>query len=939
MSETPRSDTFQRQNPDLSGLLGPVASRLLSETVVLLFDRQTGTLTDASSHAQQALGLDLDNAIQPTFAEMLGADAESTHWVSLGDGIDCRWTGLVTGSLGLTTQGAISATLCGMDDTQTHVLLQATPLPEAAETPATDGGESETQTALKEGVGTILFDLDGNVLSLNDRAQTAMEDYAEELVGKNHDKLWPKEMCEAEDYFDFWEKLRQGRVVEGRYKHLTAMESEVWLHSVYVPIKGDDGMPTKVLQCLMDVSEATYAAEKGIEQAEAIEKSVPLCIYDNERHVTSMNALMANVLGRSLDDVIGKEDSDFLDKGFARGKVYADVWEQLALGNIQKLEIRHRNMDHQVVWMKSTMIPVMDANNRLTKVIKIGEEVTKEYEDLINFRATVTASDEMVGRAEFDGAGMLLSGNRVFRKLFGLEAEEMAEVSMKSLFGGVMQTEARYRSFWDKMHENTVIQKTDEMRTADDRTLYVKAAYCPLFTPNGNFWKMVMFFVDVTESKLRELRLEERMRAINRTQLMIEYAPDGKVIDVNQPFLDALKFTEQEVQGRKLETLYADDPKNAEEHRKLWDRLRDGEPQSGAFRHRTSQGNDIWLEGAYSPIMGPRQDVSSVILFASDVTDQKEATREASHQIGAMNNIIAAAEFDTSGTILSANEVLLKTFGYSLREMVGQHHSMLCSPDYIQTEEYRALWSALARGEASIGRVRRVGRFDRDVYLFSGYQPVFDFDGNVTKIINCAFEISQMVELEQKVTAATGQLIGQIGQGTTANATMKGEAERMKDTTFAIRDATQRCQGELEQSLTQFTNVSGEMSKLNDLVSVVGEIAVQTSLLAFNAAIEAARAGEHGIGFSIVADEVRKLAERNGDAARGIERHIEQVNSHMSSGTQLTQAVLKDLGGQVAQCDQSGTVLAKLAQDSAQQAEVMAAARQTAESLQAAVTP
>ena len=82
---------------------------------------------------------------------------------------------------------------------------------------------------------------------------------------------------------------------------------------------------------------------------------------------------------------------------------------------------------------------------------------------------------------------------------------------------------------------------------------------------------------------------------------------------------------------------------------------------------------------------------------------------------------------------------------------------------------------------------------------------------------------------------------------------------------------------EVQRGSESATDTVESMQAIAKKISIIGEIARQTNLLALNAAVEAARAGEHGRGFAVVADEVRSLAARTSQSTQQVREVVSKI--------------------------------------------------------------
>jgi len=129
---------------------------------------------------------------------------------------------------------------------------------------------------------------------------------------------------------------------------------------------------------------------------------------------------------------------------------------------------------------------------------------------------------------------------------------------------------------------------------------------------------------------------------------------------------------------------------------------------------------------------------------------------DAAAKLAALDKSQAIIEFETDGTIITANANFLNAMGYTLGEIKGKHHSMFVEPAYRDSAEYREFWAKLNRGEYQSAQYKRIGKGGKEVWIEASYNPLLR-GGKPYKVVKYATDVSKQkavyADLSGKVEA------------------------------------------------------------------------------------------------------------------------------------------------------------------------------------------
>ena len=259
---------------------------------------------------------------------------------------------------------------------------------------------------------------------------------------------------------------------------------------------------------------------------------------------------------------------------------------------------------------------------------------------------------------------------------------------------------------------------------------------------------------------LSKEELLSRMEAINRSNALIYFDLNGKILGVNAIFLKAMGYGEDEhaeVVGKHHSIFVCEDYARSAEYEKFWDILRSGKYYKGEFERRKRDGSLINLQATYNPIFDETGTITKIMKVATDIT----AIVDSKKQIDAINKSTATITFDMKGFILDANEIFLETMGFKPNEknqVVGKHHSIFVNYEYSKSDDYTKFWQNLNKGKFVDGTFERKKVDGSTVYLQASYNPVFDSKGNVTNVIKIATDVTEAVNSKNKIDTLSKDL-------------------------------------------------------------------------------------------------------------------------------------------------------------------------------------
>ncbi len=496
---------------------------------------------------------------------------------------------------------------------------------------------------------------------------------------------------------------------------------------------------------------------------------------------------------------------------------------------------------------------------------------TENFEALLeDYRGQVDAIRRSQAVIEFGLDGIILDANDNFLNALGYTLAEVRGHHHSMFVDPSERQSPEYRMFWEKLSRGEFEAGQFKRITKGGHEIWIQASYNPVMDTHGKPMKVVKYATDITAEKLATANFEGQLAAISKSQAVIEFALDGKIIEANANFLNALGYTIEEIRGQHHSMFVDPAERQTNEYRMFWEKLGRGEFDAGQYKRIGKGGREIWIQASYNPIMDMNGHPMKVVKYATDVTVQ----RKIAERVKEISNIVSSASSEMRATAESmartAEEATIQAGAVANAAQVASSNVQTVSA---AGEELSASISEIARQVAESTNItqRAVHETDTTKVAIQTLAEAAQKIGNVVTLINNIAGQTKLLALNATIEAARA---GDAGKGF---AVVASEVKSLSDQTAK---ATHEISSEVSAMQAATTT---SVSAIQGIADTIGKVAEIAAAIASAVEEQSAATGE-------ISANVTEAAASTQEVSANIQGLNEGVAQTSAASAQLLQA-------------------------------------------------